>query len=144
MSWFDLFFGPKGWAPLMVQGAAITIALAVVTMPFGFSTGLGVALLKVSKRRWIRGCADAFTTVFRGIPDLLALFIVYYGLQAIIDRLTRLGMPHIELSAFAAGVIALSVVVAAYSSEVWVAALQAVPPRQRPAARSGLAPRSFF
>jgi polar amino acid transport system permease protein len=145
MSWFDLFFGPKGWAPLMVQGAAITIALAVVTMPFGFSTGLGVALLKVSKRRWIRGCADAFTTVFRGIPDLLALFIVYYGLQAIIDRLTRLGMPHIELSAFAAGVIALSVVVAAYSSEVWVAALQAVPPSQAEAGRSlGLGAKVIF
>ena len=145
MSWYELLFGAKGWSGLLLQGAVVTIALAVVTMPFGFSAGLGVALLKVSKTRWVRAAADIFTTVFRGIPDLLALFIVYYGLQALIDKITKLGLPHVELSAFTAGVIALSVVVAAYSSEVWVAALQAVPPSQAEAGRSlGLGKKVIF
>ena len=54
-------------------------------------------------------------------------------------------MPHFELSAFTAGVIALSVVVAAYSSEVWVAALTAVPASQGEAGRSlGLGPKAIF
>jgi polar amino acid transport system permease protein len=114
-------------------------------MPFGFSAGLAIALLKVSKSRSLRVAADTFTTVFRGIPDLLALFIVYYGLQALIDQIGKLGLPHLELNAFTAGVIALSVVVAAYSSEVWVAALNAVPPSQAEAGRSlGLGPKVIF
>ncbi len=145
MVWYDLLFGPNGWSGLLLQGAAVTLALAVVTMPFGFTGGLIVALAKISASRTIRTFADAFTTFFRGIPDLLALFIVYYGLQAIIDKITRLGLPHIELSAFTAGVIALAVVTAAYSSEVWVAALKAVPASQAEAGRSlGLGPKVIF
>jgi len=146
MTWYALLFGEKGWAGLLLQGAAVTVALALVTTPFGFASGLAVALLKVSPSRWIRVGADAFTTFFRGIPDLLALFIVYYGLQALIDRLAGLvGLPHVEVSAFTAGVIALSVVVAAYSSEVWVAALKAVPQSQAEAGRSlGLGAKVIF
>lgn len=145
MNWFDLLFGPKGWWGLLLQGASVTIALAVVTMPFGFGAGLLIALAKVSPRRWVRVSADTYTTLFRGIPDLLALFIVYYGLQALIDRISKLGLPHFELSAFSAGVIALAVVVAAYSSEVWVSALNAVPPSQSEAGRSlGLGSKVIF
>jgi len=74
------------------------------------------------------------------------LFIVYFGLQALVDGLgNRLGIGHLELSAFVAGVIALSVVMTAYSSEVWVAALKAVPRGQGEAAKSlGLDPRQTF
>lgn len=69
---------------------------------------------------------------------MLALFIVYFGLQVVLDRLSQeLGLAaRLELSAFVAGVIALSVVVTAYSGEVWVAALRAVPTGQVEAARS--------
>jgi polar amino acid transport system permease protein len=94
--------------------------------------------MKLSRNRLMRAVCDIYTTFFRGIPDLLALFIVYFGLQALLDRASKLlGVAgHLELSAFSAGVIALSVVVAAYSSEVWVASLAAVPPGQKEAAQS--------
>ena len=145
MSGFALLFGPDGWMPLLLKGAAVTIALALTTVPFGFGGGLLLALLKGSRARWLRAACAAYTTFFRGIPDLLALFIVYFGLQ---DLLTRIGGVvgwTVELNAFVAGVIALSVVVAAYSSEVWVAALHAVPRGQTEAARSlGLDRRRVF
>ncbi len=137
MSAFTLLFGENGWAGLLLKGTVITILLAVVTVPFGFGGGLLVAVLKSSKSRVVRAFCDAYTTFFRGIPDLLALFIVYFGLQILIDKITKtVGLPHLELNAFAAGVIALAVVVAAYSSEVWVAALKAVNKGQIEAARS--------
>jgi polar amino acid transport system permease protein len=138
MNWFGLLFGPNGWGNLMLKGAVITILLAVTAVPFGFGGGLLLAVLKLSRNRLVRLLCDAYTTFFRGIPDLLALFIVYFGLQGLLNELANLLGPawHIDMDAFAAGVIALSVVVAAYSSEVWIAALRAVPPGQAEAARS--------
>lgn len=147
MSWYDLLFGPDGWIGLLLNGAMVTVALALSTVPFGFGAGLAIAVMKLSRSRLLRLVCDIYTTFFRGIPDLLALFIVYFGLQALIDRLGKLlGLDgHLEVSAFSAGVIALSVVVAAYSAEVWVASLAAVPPGQSEAARSlGLNGRQVF
>lgn len=141
-----LIFGPDGWGPLLMQGAGVTVALAVVTVPFGFGFGLLLAVLKASPSRLIRGLCDAYTTFFRGIPDLLSLFLVYFGMQALIDQAGKtFDLPPLELNAFVAGVIALSTVVAAYSSEVWVAALSAIPKGQMEAAVSlGLTKRQTF
>ncbi len=137
MSWYALLFGPDGWSGLLLKGMLVTVALALCTAPFGFGAGLLLALLKLSQSRVLRTASDAYTTFFRGIPDLLALFLVYFGLQALLDKAGRmLGLPHVEVSAFVAGVIALSVVAAAYSSEVWIASLAAVPPGQAEAAKS--------
>ncbi len=138
MSWYALLFGPDGWIGLLLKGAVVTVALSVTTAPFGFGAGLALALMKMSRNRLLRAACDVYTTFFRGIPDLLALFIIYFGLQALLDRTSKLlGLEgHLELSAFSAGVIALSVVVAAYSSEVWIASLAAVPAGQREAAQS--------
>jgi polar amino acid transport system permease protein len=138
MNWFGLLFGANGWGSLLLSGTVITVLLSLVTVPFGFGGGLLLAVLKLSRNRPLRVACDAYTTFFRGIPDLLSLFLVYFGLQALFNVLGRLlgDAWRIEMDAFVAGVIALSVVVAAYSSEVWVASLQAVPPGQAEAARS--------
>lgn len=143
---FALLFGTNGWAPLLLQGAGVTIALALTTVPVGFGAGLGLALIRRSRLRPLRMVGEAYTTFFRGIPDLLALFIVYFGLQALLTRLaTAVGLAAIELNAFLAGVIALGVVVSAYSSEVWIASIAAVPSGQTEAARSlGLSGRQVF
>ena len=130
-----------------MQGALITVSLALATVPLGFGAGLLLALVRMSRSRPARMAGEAYTTFFRGIPDLLALFIVYFGLQTLIDRIgTLLHVEgRIELSAFLAGVIALSVVVSAYSSEVWLASFNGVPPGQAEAARSlGLSRRNTF
>lgn len=136
MSWWDLLFGPAGWSSHLLTGASITVALSLTTVPFGFGGGLVLALLKLSHHRATRTFCGAYTTFFRGIPDLLSLFLVYFGLQALLNQMSHLlgdGW-RVEMNAFVAGVIALSVVVAAYSSEVWVASLKAVPRGQSEAA----------
>jgi len=147
VTWFTLLFGADGWGLLLLKGTVITVLLAVTTVPFGFGGGLLLAVLKLAPIRAVRLISDGYTTFFRGIPDLLALFIVYFGLQALVDRFSHvLGLnERIDVNAFAAGVVALSAVVAAYSSEVWVASLNAVPPGQSEAARSlGLNRRHVF
>ncbi len=138
MTSFSLLFGPEGWGPLLLKGAAVTILLALCTLPVGFGLGLLLAILKTSSNRTVRGFAEAYTTFFRGIPDLLTLFIIYFGLQALLDKLGKAASlsVHLELNAFLAGILALGLIAAAYSSEVWVAALQAVPKAQAEAATS--------
>ncbi len=131
-----LLFGPQGWAPLLLNGAVITILLAIASVFFGFAGGLVLALLKMARSRPLRWICTLYTGFFRGIPDLLALFIVYFGLQGLLNHIAAVLGPdwHLELSAFVAGVISLAVVAAAYSSEVWIAALHAVPRGQMDAA----------
>lgn len=138
MDWSGLLFGPDGWGGLLLKGAGVTILLAISTLPLGFGGGLALALLKFAPYRTVRTGSEACITFFRGTPDLLVLFIVYFGLQALVDRVEKaLAVDaHIELNAFAAGVVALSAVAAAYSSEVWFSALAAVPSSQLDAARA--------
>ena len=147
MSALELLFGPGGWGPLMLKGAGITILLALASAPFGFGAGLLLALMNLSRYRVVRSVCQAFTTLFRGIPDLLSLFIVYFGLQAALNWIAGRIAPgqSVTMDAFLAGTISLAVVVAAYSSEVWVAALHAVPPGQLEAAYAlGLSKRRAF
>ena len=147
MTSLPLLFGANGWAPLLLRGASVTVLLALATVPLGFGAGLLLALARQSAWRALRAAGEAYTTFFRGIPDLLALFIVYFGLQALIDRLSHAFalQSHIEVDAFVAAVIALGAVAAAYSSEVWIAAFAAVPRTQAEAARSlGLTRRHTF
>lgn len=131
-------FGPGGWGALLLKGAGITIALAVTTLPFGLALGLAVAMAARSRRRWLRAAATAFTTTFRALPELLTLYLVYFGLTAGLQKLWRaLALDGaVDLPPFAAGVIALGLVVAAFSSEVWAGALNAVPSGQRESARA--------
>ena len=146
MTAISLLFGQDGWGGLLLQGALVTILLALCTMPLGFGFGLALAVMKRSSSKGVRAFCEIYTTFFRGIPDLLALFIVYFGLQIVLDRLGKGFNFHLELNAFAAGVIALGTIAAAYSSEVWVSALQSVPKGQEEAATSlGLdTKRAFF
>ncbi|PSC05757.1 ABC transporter permease [Alsobacter soli] len=128
-----LAWGDKGWGDELAHGAAITILLALATLPFGVALGLLVALAKRSSNAAIRAVGTVYTTVFRGVPELLTLYIVYFGFQIGLQKAWKgIGLPgSIEMPAFVAGMVALGVVLAAFSSEVWVGALNAIPKGQR-------------
>ena len=139
--------GDGGWGWLLLKGAAITLSLAVATLPFGLVLGLGVALAQRSGRRWLKGLATLFTTVFRGLPELLTLYLVYFGLQVLVQKVWKaLALPgSFDIPPFVAGMIALGLVIAAFSSEVWAGALNAVGRGQSEAARAlGFTPRQSF
>ncbi len=128
-NWLSLIqFGPDGWGDELAAGAWLTIQLAVATLPFGLLLGLLIAAAKASKHRVLRGLGNAFTTVFRGLPELLTIFLVYYGGQLLLQRLfTLFSDGQVTVSSFIAGFIALGLVFAAYSSEVFLGASRAIP-----------------
>jgi polar amino acid transport system permease protein len=130
-------FGPDGWGDEILQGALVTIELAVATLPFGLAIGFAVALTKDARSRWVRIIGDAYTTVFRGLPELLTLFIVYYGGQILLNKAAAALFGDgagVQVSSFISGMIALSLVLGAFSSEVFIAAMRSVPRGQPEAA----------
>ncbi len=142
-----LGFGPGGWGFILLKGVLLTISLALATLPFGLSFGLFVALGQNSPGKWKRRLATLYTTVFRGIPELLTLYLVAFGAQ----RYFQLGWTYLglegtpELPPFVTAMIALGVVLAAFSSEVWLGALNAIPKGQSEAGMAlGLSRRKIF
>ena len=138
-----LSFGPDGWGDELAAGTWLTIRLAVATLPFGLLLGLLVALAKRSHIRALRVLGNAYTTVFRGLPELLTIFIVYFGGQILLQRITEFVSPgsSVEVSGFVSGMIALGVVFSAYSSEVFLGAFRGISRGQWEASRSlGLRP----
>jgi polar amino acid transport system permease protein len=139
-------FGDGGWGPALLSGAWITISLAVCTLPFGLALGLIIALMARSQSRIARAFATLYTTVFRGVPELLTLYIIYFGLTILVQRaFAAMGLGTFIMPPFIAGMVALGIVLAAFSSEVWVGALNAIPKGQREAAAAlGLSKSQAF
>lgn len=123
-----LSFGPDGWGDQLAAGTWMTIRLALATLPFGLALGFFIALAKVSERWWLSAIGEVYTTIFRGLPELLTLFIIYYGGQVLLQRLVGLVAPdaQVGVNSFVAGMFALGMVFAAYASEAFVGAIRAI------------------
>lgn len=132
-----LAFGAEGWGDQLAWGALLTIQLALATLPLGLVLGFAVALARAADSPLLRVAGNVFATVFRGLPELLTLFIIYYGGQMLVQYLVLLVADiRIELSPFVAGSVALGLVFAAFASEVFLGALRAIPKGQAEAARA--------
>ena len=133
----DLLAYGAGWGDEILAGLWVTVALALMTLPLGLSLGLSLALAQVSREKSLRLAAKIYTTIFRGLPELLTLFIVFYGLPLLINALIKLLAPEaaaIDLNAYVAGVIALGTVFSAFACEVFVSAFRGIPAGQYEAA----------
>lgn len=122
-----LSFGATGWGDELLSGVAVTISLALATLPVGLALGFFIALAKNSAEPALRSAAHVYTTIFRGLPELLTLFLIYYGGQMGLSALSRVlfGAP-VEVNSFIAGIIALSMVFSSYASEVFLSAFKGI------------------
>ncbi len=109
---------------LLLQGAATTVALAVLAAVFGTLIGLLAALTRVAHVRFLAQYAQGYTEIFRGSPLLLQLFWIWFGLPLI-------GVP---INGFAAAVIGLSLNAGAFCAEIFRGGILAVPRGQSEAA----------
>lgn len=133
-----LRFGPDGWGDELLAGLQITLLLAIATAPIGLVGGFLLALARRSERAAARVPATIFTTIFKGLPELITLFIVYYGTSIALSWFLSLLFeePIIEVSSFAAGMVALGAVSASFASEVFMGALAGIPRGQIEAAEA--------
>ena len=110
--------------PSLLRASIVTLALSCLAMGLAVVLGVLIAIGRVYGNRLLRGALLGYVEVMRGTPVLLQLFVLYYGLAA-----------AVRLPAFAAALLGLALNYAAYESEIYRAALEAVPKGQLEAGR---------
>ncbi|KQU89999.1 ABC transporter permease [Mesorhizobium sp. Root695] len=130
--WTLLSWGPEGWLDDIAYGALITVALALATLPIGLAIGFFIALAKQSEEPSLRLAANIYTTVFRGLPELVTLFLFFFGMPILLQHLVRYFRPDatIDVNSFVAGMIVLALIFSSYASEVFLSAFRAIPKGQ--------------
>jgi histidine transport system permease protein len=125
----------QGFGPLLLAGTWMTVKLAVLSLLVSVLLGLLGASAKLSAHKALRIPAQVYTTLIRGVPDLVLMLLIFYSLQTWLSNLTdAMGWEYIEIDPFAAGVITLGFIYGAYFTETFRGAMLAVPRGQLEAA----------
>lgn len=133
-----LGFGPTGWGGLLLLGALMTVAVTLTSLAIGSVFGSLVAWAKLSRGLLPRLVGDAYTTVFRGVPELLIIYLIYFGgSRAVTSIGAMFGLEgFLGLPSFLAGALAVGVISGAYQAEVYRGAFLAVSKGEIEAARA--------
>jgi histidine transport system permease protein len=125
----------KGFGPLLLQGSWMTVKLSFLCLLVSVGLGLIGASAKLSKSPLLRVPAQAYTTLIRGVPDLVLMLLIFYSLQTWLTSFTDyMEWEYIEINPFSAGVITLGFIYGAYFTETFRGAILAVPRGQMEAA----------
>lgn len=123
-----------GFGPALAAGTLMTVQLALSALCLGLVLGLLGALAKTSPYKPLQWLGGFYSTLVRGVPELLWVLLIYFGTVSMMGKLGELlGIPGLELSAFTAGVIALGLCFGAYATEVFRGAILAIPKGHREA-----------
>lgn len=131
---FDL----KGYGGLLLDGLWMTLAVGLSSMLLAILLGLLGSWAKLSNNRTATWLADLYTTVVRGIPELILLLLVYFGIPTLLqDIAARFGHDiTINLNPFIAGTLAIGFIYGAFSTEVFRGAFMSIAPGQLEAAKA--------
>ncbi len=111
--------------PFILGGIGITLGVTLVALPMGFIVGLLLALVRIYAPRWARSIVNIYSTVMRGIPPIVLLFLLYFVMSGAIN-----------LSPFMAGSLSLGIISSAYQLEIFRGAFLSVSSGQMMAARA--------
>jgi len=114
----------EGYLPQLLSGALVTIEIALSALCFGLLLGIIGAAGEMSQNTLINKTTLLITSIFRGLPELLILFALYFGVTALLSQLFG---HYVEVSAFTAGFIGLSLIFGSYATQTLRGACLAVP-----------------
>ena len=116
-----------GYLPLILKGMLLTVEVALLSLLIAIVLGMIGALAKLSKSRIARSAAGIYTTLIRGIPDLVLMTIIFFGGQILVNNIgERLGLEYIDVSPFVAGVLTIGFIFGAYMTESFRGGILAV------------------
>ena len=132
-----LAFGDTGWGDELFRATLMTIAVSITAMLIGFSFAAIFTPLKLSKFKLLNLIANIYTTVIRGVPELLVIYLFFFGGSgAIMFVASMFGYnEYIEINAFVTGSFAIGIISGAYSTEVFRGAIQSIDKGQFEAAK---------
>lgn len=119
-----LSFGANGWGRLILSAACTTLLLSLVALMIGAMVGAGVAAAKLSPQRWLRWMGESYSVIFRGIPELLVIYLFYFGGSGLITLVGQIfgADGFIEAPPFLIGALAIGLISGSYQGEVYRAA----------------------
>ena len=125
----------QGFLPSLIEGAGTTLSLAVCSLLIAIVLGMLGAQMKLSNSVVLKHIAMVYTTVIRGVPDLVLMLLIFYGGQLAVNELgTYLGAKEVfDINPFIAGVATIGFIFGAYLTETFRGAIMAIPPGQREA-----------
>ncbi|WP_340116189.1 ABC transporter permease [Pelagibius sp. 7325] len=116
------------YIPLMLDGFVVTLTVAFVSLAIALALGLLTATMKLSNSRLGRGVAGSYTTVIRGVPDLVLMLLIFFGGQIQVNNIgAYFGWDYIDVDAFTAGTLTIGFIFGAYMGETFRGAFMAVP-----------------
>lgn len=117
------------FSPFVASGVRITVALSLLSLSVAVVLGLLGAWAKLSGSRPARRIAELYTTLIRGVPDLVLMLLLYFGGQMALNQIGAVtGLwRHVELDAFTAGVLAIGFIFGSYMTETFRGAALAIP-----------------
>ena len=123
-----LAFGNTGWGDELFYATLMTLAVSITAMLIGFFFALIFTPLKLSKYKTLNLIGNFYTTVIRGVPELLVIYLFFFGGSgAIMFVASIFGYnEYIEINAFITGSFAIGIISGAYSTEVFRGALQSI------------------
>lgn len=132
---------------LLFEGTIVTVQLAIASLLLAVLLGLIGAMAKLSSNRLSQNFAGAYTTLVRGVPDLVLMMLLFYGGQQILNDLGEVtGLwDYLEINQFTAGVFSIGFVFGAYMTETFRGAILAIPRGQIEAGIAyGMTPMKIF
>ena len=123
-----LAFGDTGWGDELFRATLMTIAVSITAMLIGFTFAAIFTPLKLSKYKSLNYIANTYTTIIRGVPELLVIYLFFFGGSgAIMFVASIFGYnEYIEINAFVTGSFAIGIISGAYSTEVFRGAIQSI------------------
>lgn len=111
-----------GYSKLIFEGALVTLELALFSVLLSVVIGLMGAGGKLSSNRLVSGLFECYTTLIRGVPDLVLMLLIFYGLQITLNSITEsLGFVQIDIDPLSAGLSPLALSMALTSLKRFVA-----------------------
>ncbi len=123
-----LYFGDKGWGDELAIATAMTVAVSITAMIIGFIFAAIFTPLKLSKQKYLNLVSNSYTTVIRGVPELLVIYLFFFGGSGAIMYVASIFgyNKYIEINAFLTGSFSIGIISGAYSTEVFRGAIQSI------------------
>ena len=142
-----LIFGDLGWGDEFLIATLMTIMVSICSMGLGIFIAIFAAWAKLTLSKFLNFISNFYTTVVRGIPELLVIYLIFFGGSAVVMKLAKVFgyNGYIELNAFTISVVAIGIISATYSTEVLRAAFLSIDRGQIEAAKTlGLSKFQIF
>ena len=142
-----LSFGDTGWGDELFKATLMTVAVALTAFSIGFIFSFIFVPLKLSKNRLFNLVGNFYTTVFRGVPELLVIYLFFFGSSAAVMYVAKIFgyNEYIEINAFLTGALSIGIISGAYSTEVFRGAILSINIGQFEGAKSlGLKKITYF